>query len=67
MFDSCLNCNKHYDNVKEIHFRDKWIIKCSDCNNELTFKKYPLFVLTGPSGVGKSTVSSYIVLHYNKL
>lgn len=57
MIGTCLKCG-NYDWDKEVS-NDK--IKCPKCGNVWTFKSLPLFILTGCSGMGKTTTGIQIM------
>jgi len=52
-------CNKcgNYDWDKEVNGN---VIKCPKCGETWEFKKLPMFVLTGCSGIGKTTTAKVI-------
>jgi predicted kinase len=54
MFNVCPHCG-HYEVEKEIDPAGPFAI-CPTCNQRIPFVQAPLFVLSGASGVGKSTV-----------
>ena len=59
MIGICTNCgNHHWD--KEIS-EDKNRIICKLCNHQWNFKSLPLFILTGCSGVGKTTTAQELL------
>ncbi|MEN8908275.1 MAG: shikimate kinase [Clostridiales bacterium] len=65
MFMTCNKCGKKFEssNIKEGGCGK---LKCK-CGNTDTYIKLPLFVLTGSSGAGKSTVGRYIQKYYNEV
>lgn len=56
MISMCPKC-KNYEWDKEVIGADKKIVRCPHCNHEWRSKGLPLFVLTGCSGVGKTTTA----------
>ncbi|MDF2544581.1 MAG: nucleoside kinase [Herbinix sp.] len=55
MIDLCPQCHNHEWN-KEVT-PDKQQITCPNCGHSWNFKAMPLFILTGCSGVGKTTTA----------
>ncbi len=56
MIEICPKCgNYEWDKVVDENDRSK--IKCPKCSHEWNFKGLPLFILTGCSGVGKTTTA----------
>jgi hypothetical protein len=55
MFDICPNCGQNTVN-KEIDPRSPFAL-CPRCNHKHPFLSLPLFIITGASGSGKSTVA----------
>lgn len=53
MIGTCARCG-NYEWDKEV---DGNVIRCPKCGNTWEFIKLPLFVLTGCSGVGKTTTN----------
>lgn len=56
MFNVCPKCGM-YTPEKEIRGE---IAVCPHCGGEIAFRKLPLFLVSGPCGVGKSTVSGLL-------
>ena len=57
MIGTCAKCG-NYEWDKEV---DGNVIRCPKCGNTWEFVKLPLFVLTGCSGVGKTTTAMEII------
>ena len=55
MFNACANCG-HWHDKREIDAAGPYAI-CPDCGYPQPFLYLPLFVITGASGVGKSTIT----------
>ena len=57
MLETCAKCGNHgWDKIiKDGH------ITCPKCNHTWKFKSLPLFVLSGCSGVGKTTTAIHIM------
>lgn len=55
MHNFCRNCGKHRPD-RIISENGKYMI-CPNCNEKLPLNLMPLFIITGASGVGKSTLS----------
>ena len=53
MIGQCINCGSYKWNK----IVDKELITCPNCGYSWTFQKKPLFILTGCSGVGKTTTA----------
>lgn len=58
MVAQCIKCGNHKWN-KEVEDNR---ITCPKCGYSWTFKKLPLFILTGCSGVGKTTIAHELML-----
>ena len=55
MLNYCRNCGKyHADKIISPDGKD---MICPSCNEKQPLKRMPLFIITGASGVGKSTIS----------
>jgi broad-specificity NMP kinase len=59
MIGMCPKCG-NYEWNKQIS-EDKKYIKCQQCGHQWKFKAMPLFVLTGCSGVGKTTTAQELI------
>jgi len=60
MFNVCINCGQ-YRVDKEIKSQQgKTFAICPECNYSHEFLQLPLFIVTGASGVGKSTAAYFI-------
>lgn len=57
MIGTCLKCG-NYDWDKEV---TEGRIRCPKCGNEWSFRALPLFILTGCSGIGKTTTGIEIM------
>lgn len=57
MIGTCIKCG-NYDWDKEV---SNGKIKCPKCGNEWDFKSLPLFILTGCSGMGKTTTGMEVM------
>jgi hypothetical protein len=53
MFSVCVNCGEYHEDKI---IRDGSFALCPNCNHPHPFKMLPLFVLTGASATGKSTL-----------
>ncbi|MDZ4836222.1 MAG: AAA family ATPase [Candidatus Melainabacteria bacterium] len=68
MFNVCPSCGQYNEAKEVLSAPDRAV--CPSCQNDFEFKSLPLFVVTGASGSGKTTValslmktaSDYIVL-----
>lgn len=58
MLNTCGKCNK-YSVEKQISL-DGRTMTCPFCGHNQEIKRMPLFIITGASGVGKSTISSLL-------
>lgn len=58
MIAQCVKCGNHKWN-KNVENDE---ISCPDCGYRWTFRKLPLFVLTGCSGVGKTTTAHELMI-----
>ncbi|MBU3812002.1 MAG: hypothetical protein H9893_10165 [Candidatus Niameybacter stercoravium] len=56
MISICPKCHNH-DWDKEVKKEDKTVICCPKCRHEWSSKGLPLFILSGCSGVGKTTTA----------
>ncbi len=56
MFGVCLNCGEYIENLLVIDAGEKQCI-CPMCNHRQSFEMLPLFIVTGASGTGKSTIA----------
>ncbi len=56
MIGICSNCG-NYDWDKEVRKEDKTVVRCPKCGHTWKSKALPLFILTGCSGVGKTTTA----------
>ncbi len=63
MINVCPKCGEFIDKPT---FVNDFLI-CNHCSQSQLFKKLPLFIITGPSGVGKSTIGKYIMNNYKKV
>lgn len=54
MFNVCTKCGEYHAD-KIIDLKEN-VAKCPNCGENYKFKRLPLFIITGASGVGKSTV-----------
>ena len=54
MFTVCTNCGEYHPE-KELDFDDSYLV-CRCCGHKRLFHRLPLFVITGASGTGKSTL-----------
>lgn len=59
MIEVCPKCSNHEWN-KQISDDKKYIL-CQQCGHQWTFKAKPLFILTGCSGVGKTTTAQELI------
>lgn len=59
MISTCPRCG-NTEPAKKVTEDGKFII-CHRCNNKWTFKRMPLFVVTGASGVGKTTTCQELI------
>lgn len=59
MIGICPKCG-NYDWNKEISANKAQII-CQQCGHQWNFKSMPLFILTGCSGVGKTTTAQELL------
>ena len=59
MFTICEECGNRMTN-KSTGNCTLGIVTC-ECGNSLSYKRLPLFMLTGASGVGKSTIGRKII------
>lgn len=57
MFNICPNCGNYHVDKEIVHREEGSFAICNSCQFEIPFVNYPLFFLTGPSGVGKSTIA----------
>lgn len=55
MLNYCRKCGKYH--ADKIISEDGKTMICPNCNAEQPLKRLPLFIITGASGVGKSTLS----------
>lgn len=53
MFSVCVNCGEYHEDKI---IQDNSLALCPNCNYPHPFKCLPLFVVTGASGTGKSTI-----------
>jgi len=58
MLNTCVKCKKYSVN-KQIS-SDGRFMTCPFCGHNQEIKKMPLFIITGASGVGKSTISTQL-------
>lgn len=58
MLNICVNC-KRYSVEKEISL-DGNTMTCPHCGHSQEIKRMPLFIITGASGAGKSTISAQL-------
>jgi predicted kinase len=56
MLNRCTKCGKYH--ADKIISDDGQNMICPNCKEQQQFKRLPLFIITGASGVGKSTLSS---------
>ena len=61
MFMTCDKCGERLEEVITKNNDSVGRLKCK-CGNIDEYKKLPLFILTGASGVGKSTVGNQYFL-----
>lgn len=61
MIDICPKCGD-YEWNKQIS-ENKEYITCKQCGHQWKFKAMPLFILTGCSGVGKTTTAQELIQH----
>lgn len=54
MFNVCKNCGEYH--ADKIIVQEESVAICPKCFERHIFKKLPLFIITGASGVGKSSV-----------
>jgi len=54
MFNVCPKCGIYHVN-KDIDTSGPYAM-CPDCGYSYRFKQLPLFVITGPSGAGKTSI-----------
>lgn len=64
MIEMCPNCG-NYEWNKHLS-KDKKIITCQHCGHQWNFKAMPLFILTGCSGVGKTTTAQELLQRNTK-
>jgi len=60
MYEICPDCGKHIPDA-DIDTDGPYII-CDDCGSRQSFRMLPLFIITGASGTGKTTLTSKIAL-----
>ncbi len=63
MIGICPKCGNHEWN-KQVS-ENKKFIECQQCNHKWKFKSMPLFILTGCSGVGKTTTGQELIKRDN--
>ncbi len=56
MFNICPACGAYTPDKKVVHTKPKSRAICPDCGHAHSFLGLPILFLTGPSGVGKSTI-----------
>ncbi|MEL6630807.1 MAG: AAA family ATPase [Bacteroidota bacterium] len=56
MFNICPNCGHYHVDKVVTHTPEGSFATCPACEFDVPFVSLPLFCLTGPSGVGKSTI-----------
>lgn len=64
MFNICLKCQKKFIDPEIFFEEDSFTIVCPNCGNETEFKKYPLFLILGASGTGKSAICQKIISRF---
>ena len=58
MLNICVNCKRH--SVEKLISDDGSTMKCPFCGHSQEIKRMPLFIITGASGTGKSTISAQL-------
>lgn len=66
MFMTCDKCGEIFEVVIGNDSDSKGYLKCK-CGNSDEYKRLPLFILTGASGVGKSTVGRILQRNYTEV
>jgi hypothetical protein len=64
VFNVCPGCGLYRDD-KQVD-SERQVAICPDCGHEFRFGQLPLFVITGASGTGKSTVMLHLAFKQNE-
>ncbi|TFF84965.1 hypothetical protein EU523_00750, partial [Candidatus Heimdallarchaeota archaeon] len=64
MFNICSQCGRLTIEPEVIIEEESYYLVCSDCGAKTKFKRYPLYLILGASGTGKTTLCRKITAKF---